>query len=162
MLTGRSARRQVVLYVVVLAMSLLMLAFSSSAPIRELRRGVGFAMTPIQEVLRNTARTVGSVFSTFGEIDRLRQQNEELIRRLNEIEAINQGLASLRAQNELLTQLLDIHSSFDYQTVAAEVTSKRTTDQERAISLDRGTDAGIEGPCAWAPEADLHDQPHRD
>lgn len=144
MLSGRSARRQVVLYVVVLAMALLMLAFSGSAPIRELRRGVGFAMTPIQEVMRNSARTVGSLFSSFGEIDRLRQQNEDLIRRLNEIEAINQGLASLRAQNELLTQLLDIHSSFDYQTVAAEVTSKRTTDQERAISLDRGTDAGIE------------------
>jgi rod shape-determining protein MreC len=101
-------------------------------------------MAPIQEVLRGAGRTVGSVFAAFGEIERLRQQNEDLARRLSEVEAENQGLASLRAQNELLTELLDVHSSFEYETVAAEVISKRITDQERAISLDRGSDVGIE------------------
>ena len=142
--TSRTVRRQVVLYVVLLAASLLMLAFSGSAPIGELRRGVGFAMSPIQEALRGGARTVGSLFATIGEIERLRQQNEDLTRRLNQAEAVNQSLSSLRAQNDLLTSLLDVRSSLAYQTVAAEVTSKRTTDQERVISLDRGTDAGIE------------------
>jgi rod shape-determining protein MreC len=143
-LTSPSVRRQVVLYVVLLAISMLILAFSSSPPITQLRRGVGYAMAPIQDVLRGTGQTIGSVFSAFGEIERLRLQNEELARRLNEVEAENQGLASLRAQNELLTQLLDVHSSFEYETVAAEVISKRITDQERAISLDRGADVGIE------------------
>jgi len=143
-LNSRSVRRQIVVYVLLLAMSMLMLAFSHSAPVTELRRGVGFAMAPIQETLRGSARTLGSVFSTIGDIERLRQQNEELARRLNEVEAENQGLESLRAQNELLTALLNVHSSFDYETVAAEVISKRITDQERGISLDRGSDAGIE------------------
>jgi rod shape-determining protein MreC len=109
-----------------------------------LRRGVGYAMAPIQEVLRDAGQTVGSLFSTIGEIERLRQQNEDLARRLNEVEAENQGLASLRAQNELLTKLLDVQSSLEYETVAAEVISKHITDQERAISLDRGTEVGIE------------------
>jgi len=143
-LSSRHVRRQIVLYVVLLALSMLLLAFSGSAPVRELRRGVGFAMAPIQETLRGSARTIGSLFATIGEIERLRQQNEELTRRLNVVEAQSQGLASLRAQNELLTALLDVRSSLDYRTVAAEVISKRTTDQERVISLDRGTDAGIE------------------
>ena len=144
MLTNRSVRRQVVVYVVLLAISMLILAFSSSPPVIQLRRGVGYAMAPIQEVLRGTGQTIGSVFTAFGEIERLRIQNEELARQLNEVEAENQGLVSLRAQNELLTQLLDVHSSFEYETVAAEVISKRITDQERAISLDRGADVGIE------------------
>lgn len=144
MLTNRSLRRQIVVYVVLLAVSMLILAFSSSAPVTQLRRGVGYAMAPIQEVLRGAGQTVGSVFAAFGEIERIRQQNEELARRLNEVEAENQGLASLREQNELLTQLLDVRSSFEYETVAAEVISKRITDQERAISLDRGADVGIE------------------
>jgi rod shape-determining protein MreC len=143
-LNSRSVRRQIVVYVLLLAVSMLMLAFSHSAPVTELRRGVGFAMAPIQETLRSSARTLGSVFSTIGEIERLRQQNEELARRLNEVEAENQGLESLRAQNELLTALLNVRSSFDYETVAAEVISKSITDQERGISLDRGTDVGIE------------------
>ena len=144
MLTGRSVRRQVVLYVVLLAISILLLAFSSSGPINELRRGVGFAMAPVQDVLRQGARTVGSLFATIGEIERLRHANEDLTRRLNEVEAENQALSSLRAQNDLLTTLLDVRSSLSYETVAAEVISKRITDQERVISLDRGTDVGIE------------------
>jgi rod shape-determining protein MreC len=143
-LTNRSVRRQVVVYVLLLAVSMLILAFSHSEPVSQLRRGVGYAMAPIQETLRGAGQTVGSLFTTIGDIERLRQQNEDLARRLNEVEAENQGLASLRAQNELLTQLLDVHSSFEYETVAAEVISKRITDQERVISLDRGTDVGIE------------------
>lgn len=144
MLKSRSVRRQVVAYVVLLAISLLMLAFSRSAPATELRRGVGFAMAPVQQALRGSAQTIGSVFSTIGEIERLRQQNQDLARRLSVVEAEKQGLASLRAQYELLTDLLDVRSSLDYSTVAAEVISKRITDQERGISLDRGTDVGIE------------------
>jgi rod shape-determining protein MreC len=142
-LKSPSVRRQIVVYVLLLAVSMLMLAFSRSAPVTELRSGVGFAMAPIQETLRGSAQTVGSVFSTIGEIERLRQQNEDLTRQLNELQAINRGLESLRAQNELLTALLDVHSSLDYETVAAEVISKRITDQERVISLDRGTDVGV-------------------
>jgi rod shape-determining protein MreC len=143
-LNSRTVRRQIVAYVLLLAISMLMLAFSSSAPVTELRRGVGFAMAPIQETLRGSAQTVGSIFSAIGEIDRLRQQNDDLTRQLNELQATNRGLESLRAQNDQLTALLGVHSSFDYQTVAAEVISRRTTDQERAISLDRGTDFGLE------------------
>jgi rod shape-determining protein MreC len=144
LLKGRSVRRQAVVYVLLIAFSMLLLAFSSSAPVAQLRKGVGYAMAPIQATLHNTAQTIGSMFGSFGEIDRLRQQNEDLARQLAEIQAQNQGLQSLKAQNDLLTALLDVHSSFDYETVAAEVISKRITDQERSISLDRGSDVGIE------------------
>ncbi|MEP7360779.1 MAG: rod shape-determining protein MreC [Chloroflexota bacterium] len=144
LLKARSVRRQIVVYVLLIAFSMLLLAFSSSPPVLQLRRGVGFAMAPIQQTLHNTAQTIGSVFGSFGEIDQLRQQNEDLARQLAQVQAENQGLASLKAQNDLLTALLDVHSSFDYQTVAAEVISKRITDQERSISLDRGEEVGIE------------------
>jgi len=82
-LTNRSLRRQIVAYVVLLAVAMLILAFSSSPPVTQLRRGVGYAMAPIQEVLRGAGQTVGSVFSAFGEIERLRLQNEDLTRRLD-------------------------------------------------------------------------------
>lgn len=143
MLKGRSVRRQIVVYGVMLVVSMLMLAFSASAPVTQLRLGVGFAMAPIQGSLHSAAQTIGSVFSSFGEIDRLRQENDDLARQLAEVQAQNQGLQSLKAQNDLLTALLDVHSSFDYETVAAEVISKQITDQERGISLDRGTEVGI-------------------
>jgi rod shape-determining protein MreC len=144
LLKNRSVRRYIAVYVGLIAISMLLLAFSASAPVIQLRRGVGYAVAPIQQSMRDVAQTVGSLFSSIGEIDRLRQENEDLARQLADVQAENQGLQSLKTQNDLLTQLLDVHSSFDYQTVAAEVISKRITDQERSISLDRGTDVGIE------------------
>jgi len=133
-----------VLYVALLAISLLLLAFSASAPITELRRGVGFAMAPIQNVLRESGRTVSSFFATLGEIDRLRQQNQDLQTLVNELQTRNQSLESLQAQNQQLTDILQVRSSLDYESTAAEVISRRITDQEHVISLDRGTNAGIE------------------
>jgi rod shape-determining protein MreC len=143
MLTSRSARRQLILFVFLLAISMLMLAFSSTAPLIELRRGVSFAVSPVQNVLRQGAQTFGSLFATIGEIERLRTVNDDLTRRLNELEAANRGLESLRVQNDQLTELLGVRSSLDYDTVAAEVTSRRTTPQERVVSLASGTEAGI-------------------
>ena len=136
-------RRQAVLYVALLTISLLLLAFSASSPISEFRRGVGFAMAPIQNVLREGGRTVSSFFATLGEIDMLRQQNGDLQTQVNELETENQSLQSLRAQNQQLTDILQVRSSLDYESTAAEVISRRITDQEHVISLDRGTGAGI-------------------
>ncbi|CAN5824426.1 hypothetical protein BH24CHL5_BH24CHL5_05860 [soil metagenome] len=144
MLSGRSARRQAIVYVALLAVSLLLIAFSSSAPLTELRRGVGFAMSPIQNAMRQGAQTFGSLFATIGDIEQLRQQNADLTRRLNDLEAENRGLLSLRVQNEELTKLLDVRSSLGYETVAAEVISRRLSPQEHVISLDVGEEAGIE------------------
>jgi rod shape-determining protein MreC len=89
------------------------------------------------------ARTVASLFSTVGEIDRLRQQNDQLTQRLNELEAANRGLENLRVQNQQLTDLLQVRSALDYETVAGEVISRRTTPQERVISIGSGSEAGI-------------------
>jgi rod shape-determining protein MreC len=140
---SRSARRQLAAYVVLLVVSILLLAFSNSGPLLELRRGVGFGLSPIQDTLRQGTRTFTSIFTTINQIDQLRQQNEDLIRRIQEAEAENQRLQSLAVENEQLAALLHVRSSLAYSTVAAEVINRRTTEQERVISLDRGTDSGV-------------------
>ncbi len=130
-------------YVALLAVTLLLLAFSNSGPLLELRRGVGFALSPIQDTLRQGTRTATSIFTTISEIERLRQQSEDLTRRIQEVEAENQRLQSLAVENQQLAALLQVRSSLAYSTVAAEVINRLTTEQERVISLDRGTDSGV-------------------
>jgi len=137
------ARRQATLYVALLTITLLLLAFSSSGPLTEIRRGVGFAMAPIQNVLRGAGQGFSSFFGALGEIDQLRQQNQDLQTQVNELQTQNQSLESLRSQNQQLTDILQVRSSLDYESTAAEVISRRITDQEHVISLDRGTNAGI-------------------
>ena len=137
-------KRQVAAYVGLVVLTLLLLAFSNSVPLVELRRGLGYALTPIQNTLRQGTRTVTSVFATISEIDRLRQQNEDLIRRVQEAEARVQQLESLAIENQQLAALLQLRSTISYTSVAAEVVTRRATDQERVISLDSGTEVGIE------------------
>ena len=143
MLNTTRARRVGIAYAVLLAVSLLLLAVSGSPPIVELRRGVGFALAPAQEALRGGARQVGAFFGTIAEIERLRVANEEFQRRVQELEAANRQLEGLGVLNEQLSELLDVRSSLGFETVAAEVISRAASQTERAISLDRGSDAGI-------------------
>jgi rod shape-determining protein MreC len=138
-----AARRQGVIYVVLLAVTILLLAFSSSAPLLELRRGVGFAMSPFQQALLGGARQVSSFFATITEIEQLRDLNVALEQRVQELEAENRQLESVRVENEQLSALLEVRSSLDYETVAAEVISRGSSHLERVVSLDRGTEVGI-------------------
>jgi len=138
-----AARRQGVIYVVLLAVTILLLAFSSSAPLLELRRGVGFAMSPFQDALLQGGRQVSSFFATITQIEELREMNVALEQRVQELEAENRQLESVRVENEQLSALLEVRSSLDYETVAAEVISRGSSHLERVVSLDRGTEVGI-------------------
>ena len=143
MFSTPAARRQGVIYVVLLAVTILLLAFSSSAPLLELRRGVGFAMSPFQEVLLGGARQVSSFFATITAIEQMRDLNVALEKRVQELEAENRQLESVRVENEQLSALLEVRSSLDYETVAAEIISRGSSHLERVVSLDRGTEVGI-------------------
>lgn len=143
MLGSTLGRRQALVYVGLLVLSLLLLAFSGSPALLELRRGVGFALAPVQSVVRDATRQVTSLFAAIGEIERLRQQVVELGQRVDELEIENRQLQSLRHENDELAALLEVRSTLSHQTVAGRVISRRLTNQERVISIDRGAPAGI-------------------
>jgi rod shape-determining protein MreC len=143
MLQTRTARRQAVAYALLVALSILLLAVSASPPLLELRRGVAFAMAPLQNTLRDATRTVGSWFAALGEIERLRLANEDLSRQLAELEAQLRQTESIRIQNEQFAALLEVRASLAYDTVAAEVISRRTTGTERVITIGKGSESGI-------------------
>jgi rod shape-determining protein MreC len=143
MLSTPLAKRQAAVYVTLIVVSLLLLALSSTAPLLELRRGIGFAMAPVQEALRTGTRQVTSIFAAVSEIEQLRQENADLSRRVDELEIANSQLQIIKDQNAALAALLEVRSALEQKTVAAEVISRLINDQERVISLDKGSDAGI-------------------
>src|SRR5688572_12028331 len=93
-----SPRRRIVVFMLLIAGSLLLLAMSTSAPMQEVRQGVRFAVSPIQEALAGGARAVGSVFAAFTEVDQLRRENRELADELSAAQQQVQQLDVLRAE----------------------------------------------------------------
>lgn len=143
MLSDRTTRRRLIVFVVLVGLCLAMLVVSGSGPVRELRRGVLFAVSPMQDTLADGTRSVTSVLGAFSEVDTLRLENEDLRSSVERLEDEIATLEAVRDDNKSLTKLLDIKRSLDHKTVAAEVTSYSATQSERVITLDRGLEAGI-------------------
>jgi rod shape-determining protein MreC len=132
-----------VLYAVLMAAGLLLLALSGTPPMHELQRGIGFAMAPIQGALSGATRGVTSIVGALAEIDQLRRDNAALQESNQQLEVENRQLEEIKVQNQQLSQLLEVRGSLDYQTVAATVISRQVSQYERIVTIDQGTDRGI-------------------
>jgi rod shape-determining protein MreC len=143
MFATRASRRRGLAYVVLIAVSLVMLAVSGTPPVQQLRAGVSFALAPIQSGLAGFTRGAASIVSTIGEIDTLRRDDRDLQAANQALAAENRRLQSLVSVNQTLTALLQVRSTLDYRTVAAEVIGRQVTQSERVVSLSVGSDRGV-------------------
>lgn len=143
MLTDRTLRRQLVTFSLLIATCMLLLAFSDTKPLQDVRGGINFALTPIRDTLSGGARAVGSLFTSLAELDQLRQENEGLKDRLQTVEEANLQIPVLQTRNGKYADALKVKRSLDHQTVAAEVIFNDPSSQERVITIDKGSDDGL-------------------
>jgi len=141
--TDRIARRRSIVFMALLSACLVLMALSSNPLVRELQSGIGFAFRPIQGVLNDVASGVASIGAAVAEIDRLRVDNGSLRADNERLLTENARLQEIARENALLTDLLQLRAGFDYQTAAANVISRESSEFRRVISLDKGTNAGI-------------------
>ena len=140
---NRTTRRRSVAFTVLLAATLVMMAFSSNPLVRDLQSGVGFAFRPIQGALDGAAGAVASIATSLTEIDRLRVDNEALRREKERLTAENAQVEEIRRENEQLTGLLQLRAGFEYKTAAAPVIARESSEFRRVVVLGKGTNDGI-------------------
>lgn len=143
LLANRVARRRGIAYVVLLATTLILMAFSSSPVVAELQRGVGFAFRPIQGALHEVGSSVASVFGAITEIDQLRISNQALVAENARLRAENVRAEEIARENDQLTALLQLRSGLAFATVASQVMARDSSVFKRVITLDRGSNSGI-------------------
>jgi rod shape-determining protein MreC len=140
---SRSARRRGVAYALLVAIALILLAFSGTPPLRELQHGLAFAFQPIQRSLSSVAGSAATIVTTFGEIERLRGDNERLATENAQLRTENDRLQATKAENEQLTALLQLRNGLNFQTRTARVISRDSSELRRVVTLDRGSDDGL-------------------
>lgn len=143
MFATRAARRRAVAFTALVSVSLILMAISSSPGIVEFQNAVGFALRPVQGALHDVAATVAGAFSAVGEIDRLHSDNANLRRENERLTAENLRTKATEQENEDLTALLQLRNAFAYQTAAAEVIARDSSEARRSVTISKGTDAGI-------------------
>ncbi len=144
MLATRSARRRAVAFTALLSASLILMAISSSPLITEFQNAMAFAMRPVQGALHDVTDTVASAVGAISEIDRLHTDNDTLRRENDQLTAENARAQALERENEQLSALLQLRSSFAYKTAAAVVIARESSEVRRSVTLSKGSDAGIE------------------
>ena len=142
--SNKVVRRRAIIYTVLLAVSFVLMAISSSPIIIEMQKGVAYAFSPVQGVLDDTAGGVSSIFRTIAEIDTLRQENASLDEENDRLRIENARLEETQRENDLLTGLLQLQAGLDHKTVAASVIAREPAEFRRAVTIDRGSDQGIE------------------
>ena len=143
LLANRTTRRRGMAFAILLVISSLLMAFSSNPAVREVQNGVSFAFRPIQGAIHDVADGAASVVSAVSEIDRLRVENEARLQENRRLTNENAQVEEIRRENDSLTGLLQMQAGFDYQTTAATVIARESSEFRRLVVLDRGTNDGI-------------------
>ncbi len=139
----RVTRRRMIIYAVLVAITILLMAASSTTPVLNLQRGLAFALAPAQEAVNGIGNDVRSILGSIAEIDRLRRDNATLTADNTRLVQENQRLQALGTENEQLSALLQIRDSFQYKTVAARVIARDVADVNRIVMIDKGSADGI-------------------
>jgi rod shape-determining protein MreC len=139
----RAIRRRTIAFTILLATTLVLMAFSSAPPLVEFQRGIGFAFSPIQRGLDDVARSVSGVVTAIAEIDRLRSDNAVLRQENDRLRIENARAREVQRENDLLTGLLQLRTGFGHETVAAAVIARESSEFRSSVTLDRGTDDGL-------------------
>jgi rod shape-determining protein MreC len=139
----RSARRRTVTFTILLSVSLILMAISSSPAITEFQSAVAFALRPVQGVVHDIADSISSAVAAVGEIQGLHSDNAALRRENEGLTNDNIRAQAIEKENEQLTALLQLRSTFKYQTAAAEVIARESSEARRSVTLSKGTDDGI-------------------
>ena len=144
MFATRVARRRAVAFGILLGASLILMAISPTQPVQEFQNAMGFALRPVQGALHDVANSVAGAIAAVGEIDRLHTDNAALRRENERLNADNLRAQSLEQENEQLTALLQLRNAFKYQTAAAEVIARESSEVRRTVTISKGSDASIE------------------
>ena len=143
LIANRQTRRRAITFAVLIAITLLLMAFSGNPYVRDLQRGLQFALTPIQSAIASVTDSVAQLGASIGEIDHLRTENASLRDENDRLTNENARLEALKKENDDLTALLQLRSGFDHQTVAVRVIGREVLDTNPIVTVDKGTDDGL-------------------
>jgi rod shape-determining protein MreC len=144
LLANRATRRRGIVFTVLLAVTLFLMAFSSNPAVLEIQRGLSFALAPALSALDDAAAGVAGFAEAIGEIDQLRIDNAALRQENERLANENARLEEFGRENEALTALLQLQNGLEHETVAARVIARESSEARRLIVLDKGIDDGIE------------------
>lgn len=144
----RSSRKKpiIVIFVcVVVLAALLILSAVNRSNVTFLDNIANVTIKPVGNFFTGISNSVADFFNYFASKQELAETVNELTYKINILEQQNASLASLETENERLRSLLELREKYpQFQTVSASVIAKDGANYGRFITIDKGTESGIE------------------
>jgi rod shape-determining protein MreC len=112
-------------------------------PLAAAGRATSSALAPLQQAVSNVVQPVSNFFSSLAKLPSLSRRNGELQRQVEDLKTAQQENQELAARIESLEQLIGLQAVTS-RTIAARVIASGVSNFEWSITIDRGSDDGIQ------------------
>ena len=131
---------------VLLALALVTVDFrgGEGGPLQRLRGGLTAVFGPIQDGVTTLVRPIGDAASGVTELFSIRADNRHLRDRVEVLEQRHRSVTDLRRENDELRELLGLADREDLEVVAARTVSLSPSVFEWTITIDVGSNDGVE------------------
>ncbi len=142
-------RRAVLVALIVVSLVLLSSHFSEaeSGPLHTIQRGVATVLSPVGEVAERALKPARDLINWFDETFEARGENEALREEVAELRAqVADGQRAI-GENEEFEKLLELDRTAalgEFDPIAARVTGRSPTVWFSTVTIDQGSNAGIE------------------
>ena len=123
--------------------SLLLLLASRTPQALTLQQATAHALDPIRGAISGVGSGIAGFFTTIGEIDRLRSENDRLRAQLAGAEARLAELREAAAENAELRGLLGLTTTLQMDLLPVRILGRDPSNFSWEIGIDAGTDDGI-------------------
>ena len=134
--------------------SLLLLLASRTPQALTLQEVTAHALDPVRSAISGVGAGISGFFSTIGEIDRLRSENERLRRELAGAEARLAELREAAAENAELRGLLGLTTSLQMDLLPVRILGRDPSNFTWEVGIDAGTADGVRVGMPVVAEAD--------
>ncbi|MBI3522197.1 MAG: rod shape-determining protein MreC [Chloroflexi bacterium] len=142
---GRTKARPSTLrpFVLLLAISLLLLALRNSDPVRASSSSGTAALVPVQRMIADAGGTLDRFFTTIGEIERLRADNARLREDNDRLTLENVRLREQSVAAQQSAKLDATARTLPYATIPSSVIARDPSGVLRRLVIASGTDSGV-------------------
>ena len=140
-------KRTIIILAVITVILLLMTAFMGAdrTQVTFLETCVNTVLSPFQKVISSADSGIRGFFDHFGDVKKLREDNDNLKKQVARLETENRTLEGYKTENQRLKGLLDLSTSLpEYNTLICQVIAKDSGNWFETFTIDKGSVHGIE------------------
>jgi rod shape-determining protein MreC len=135
----------ILLLATIVLMVIVGMSFSNKDILKSVRNIITVPLSPLQKFFLSTGKNIEHFFSTFKQLRSLKDENEKLKIRINELEKENRELIEYRDKIEELKEALKLKSQFeDYELIGANIIAIDAGNWFNVFTIDVGKKDGID------------------